>query len=339
MKINQIIFLILFILLGSCSGDKSSGRISKMDLEINILRLEKDMFSASSTDLTGTIEMLMSKYGEFFTLFSRVINIGEPGSPGYAEYLNAFLTDKINYEVYEETLKSYPDLTDLEEQLSDAFKHYKHYFPDGEIPSVYSFVSRFNTSLIIGEGLLGIGLDRYLGTECKYYEQLGLTKYTRDKMHRDKIVPDCMYAWASTEWIFEGGNKDKVPSQNVLNHMIYQGKLIYFVQRMMPDTDENLIMGFSEDQMKWCRMNEKNMWLYLIEHKLLYDTEYMTINKLVQDGPFTTFFPRESPGRAAVWLGLQIVADYMKKHPDLTLPELMEETDYQKILTLSQYDP
>ena len=98
-------------------------------------------------------------------------------------------------------------------------------------------------------------------------------------------------------------------------------------------------MGFSEDQMKWCRMNEKNMWVYLIEHKLLYDTNYMTINKLIQDGPFTTFFPRESPGRAATWLGLQIVTSYMNNFPDVILSELMKETDYQKILSLSQYDP
>ena len=76
--------------------------------------------------------------------------------------------------------------------------------------------------------MLGIGLDRYLGSDCEYYAQLGLPQYARNKMHKEKIVSDCMYAWATTEWIFEGAEGASEPSRNVLNHMVYEGKLIYF---------------------------------------------------------------------------------------------------------------
>jgi len=71
----------------------------------------------------------------------------------------------------------------------------------------------------------------------------------------------------------------------------------------------------------------------------LFKTDYMTINKLTKDAPFTSYFPRESPGRAANWIGWQIVRKYMERHKDITLSQLMKETRYQKILDGSAYDP
>lgn len=339
MKKVQFIFILALLLVFSCRRGSLHVNTSGIDLEITILRLEKDLFESDRENLPATLRMISEKYGEFLSLFNRVIRIGETGSPGYQEYLGLFLSDEINNEVYEKTVETFPDLDELEKELTGAFKHYRYYFPEKEIPAVYSFVSRFNTSLIIGENILGIGLDRYLGSDCEYYRQLGLPQYVRVNMRKGKIVPDCMYAWASTEWTFEGEETRDKPSQNVLNHMIYQGKLLYFVQAMIPDAEEELIMGFSEEQMKWCRMNEQTMWTYLIEQKLLYDTNYMTINKLTQEGPFTSYFPRESPGRASVWLGLQIVKQYMGRMSDVSIKELMDDVDYQKILRLSQYNP
>lgn len=339
MKKLQSFFITGVLLILSCQRGPLDVNTSGIDIEINILRFEKDLFESDHEDLPATIQSISAKHEEFLSLFSRVIRIGEAGSPGYQEYLSLFLSDEINNEVYAKTMETFPDLDDLENELTDAFKHYRYYFPEKEIPAVYSFVSRFNTSLIIGESILGIGLDRYLGRDCEYYQQLGLPQYARFNMHGDKIVPDCMYAWASTEWSFEGEDSREKPSQNVLNHMIYQGKLLYFVQAMIPDAEEGLIMGFSEEQMKWCRMNEQTMWVYLIEQKLLYDTDYMTINKLTKEGPFTSYFPRESPARASVWLGWQIVKKYMERVGDVSLNELMDDTDYQKILQLSQYNP
>ncbi|UCG27234.1 MAG: hypothetical protein JSV24_09685 [Bacteroidales bacterium] len=339
MKRIALLIICIVALIASCKRDLLKINVSKIDLEIEILRFDQDLFTTNPEDLPEAIPVLAEKYGRFLSLFNRVINIGEINSPGYIDMMNAFLTDKINNEVYEETIMEYPDLEDLDEKLTRAFKHYRFYFPEKEIPAIYTFVSRFNTSLIVDKNIIGIGLDRYLGADCEYYRQLGLTNYMREKMHRDKIVTDCMYVWANTEWVFEGDGSGEKPGQNVLNNMIYQGKLFYFVKAMMPREREELIMGFSPEQLKWCEMNERNMWSYLIENKLLFDTNYMTINKLIQDGPFTSYFPRESPARASVWIGLQIVEKYMSNMHEMSLQKLMDESDYQQILSLSGYDP
>ena len=108
---------------------------------------------------------------------------------------------------------------------------------------------------------------------------------------------------------------------------------------MFPNSSDSLKIGFTSDQMLWCIKNEKQMWNYLIEKKLLFSTDYMTINKHINPAPFTSGYPKESPGRASIWLGWKIVDAYMERNSDLTLKNLMLDDDYQKILSESRYEP
>jgi hypothetical protein len=108
---------------------------------------------------------------------------------------------------------------------------------------------------------------------------------------------------------------------------------------MLPEQPDSLIMGFTAEQMGFCLNNESRMWEYLVEEKVLFNTDRMTIQKFTGNGPFTGDFTRESPARAAVWLGWRMVEDYMRHNNRITLRDLMYENDYQKILTLSKYNP
>jgi hypothetical protein len=338
---RKIIFLLFIVgaILNGCKRNRLEVNVSGIHLKIEIKRFEQDLFNIDLVNISDEIRGLEEKYGIFFSLFNRVLDIGQSNLPDYPEYLKAFITDPINNQVYDKIMEVYPDVNEIKEKLTIAFKHYKYYFPGKPVPDVYTYVSGFNSCLIIDSTILGIGLDLYLGSDCVFYQRMDLANYTRLKMNKNKIVSDCMYAWASTEWEFEGNGPASGNRNNVLNNMIYQGKLLYFVKAMIPDEKNEIIMGFSPDELRWCKMNEQEIWVYLIEHKLLFSTDYMVINKLIKDGPFTSYFTRESPARAAVWTGLQIVEEYMNNNPEVTLNDLMVNTEYQKILSLSKYNP
>jgi hypothetical protein len=81
------------------------------------------------------------------------------------------------------------------------------------------------------------------------------------------------------------------------------------------------------------------MWAYLVEKKLLFNTDRFTIDKFILEGPFTKDFGRDSPARAAIWIGYRIVQSYMLRNPGTTFQKLMEEKNYLKILNLSAYNP
>ncbi len=334
-----LLFLIILGIFTGCKRNPLYVNVSGINVEVHIKRLEKDLFSSPADSVIGNIPGLQEKYGLFFKRFTQVINIGTPGTPVFNEYLKIFLKDDLNKEVYRKVMAVYPDLHDLEEKMTGAFKHYKYYFPDKPVPEIYSFTSGFNASLIIDNGILGFGLDRYLGKDVIYYDQLNIPKYIQQKMTKEKIPSDGMAAWAATEFSFQPQHGDTTVTDNVINRMIYKGKLLYFVKAMMPKENEDVIMGYTQKQLKWCRMNEGQMWAYLVEHKLLFKTDYLTINKLTRDAPFTSFFPRESPGRAANWIGWQIVKNYMSRHKEVSLKQLMTSFRYQEILDQSQYDP
>ena len=63
------------------------------------------------------------------------------------------------------------------------------------------------------------------------------------------------------------------------------------------------------------------------------------VSKFTGEGPFTTGFVKESPARTGVWIGWNIVKKYMDKNANISLDQLMHETDAQKILSLSKYKP
>ncbi len=65
----------------------------------------------------------------------------------------------------------------------------------------------------------------------------------------------------------------------------------------------------------------------------------MNIRKLVEDAPHTPFYTSESPGRAAVWQGWQIVSAYAGHNPKLSVHQVMSQRNYQELLRLSRYNP
>lgn len=60
--------------------------------------------------------------------------------------------------------------------------------------------------------------------------------------------------------------------------------------------------------------------------------------KYLNDAPYTSGMPTESPGRTPAWVGFRIVEAYMKKS-GATFEELMKEQDYHKILRVGAYRP
>lgn len=329
---KRLIFFIL-ILAGcfSCSRNPLKVDTSAISIDFSIEHFEADLLS-NPID-SATVEMLDKKYDEFFKIFTyRMIWIGgrdeESFIPALQKFTSDTLIEKLNRIVSEKI-----EMNDLEDDLKNAFEHYKYYFPDREIPKVVSCVSGFNQSIVTADQLIGISLDKFLGRDFSYYIQLGLPEYKRRRMNPENIVPETMMAWATTEF----PKNDN--SSNLLSNMIYQGKMMYFVDAMLPDLSDSLKIGFTKKQLEFCEKSEPGMWAFLAEHKLLFSSQRMDVKRYVDDAPYTNSFTNESPGRTGVWLGWQIVRAYMKKNPETKLSDLMDNQNYQEILNKSGYQP
>ena len=297
-----------------------------MHFDVDLLKLKHD-------EVTPEIPVLKEKYDDFFDIFTyRMIGIGGADQENFPEMLYSFISDTLIQQLKTDVAEKM-DTVQFRKELTNAFKHYRYYFPEKEIPVIYTCISGFNQSVVVAEHLVGVSLDKYLGAASPFYEQLGLPVYKRRNMHQGRLVPDVLYGWAISEW----PKADQ--ANNLLSQMIQEGKMMYFLDAMLPGLDDTLKIGYTQKQMEFCKKNEASMWTFLAEHKELFTTDRMNIKRYIDDGPYTASFSEQSPGRAGVWLGWQIVRSYMKEHPKVKLPELLRNPDYQGILNQSGYQP
>lgn len=330
MKRKALIIVFACFLLVNYSCKQKNARlkidVSKINVNIKIKRYEKDLFSINPNLFAQEITALEGKYPFFLEGISK--------DTMALLSLQKFVSDPISIQLYKDCQKEYPDLIDLERELSLSFKHYKYYFPEISIPVVYTYVSglEYQYPIKIGGNSLSISLDMYLGSKYKLYKDLGIPAFKSYKFRRESIVTDCM------KEIARGYLPSKIDN-SFLSMMIDAGKIIYFTDAMMPDAEDSLKIDYTSAQIEWCEKNEAKVWAYFIENKLLYNTDKIIINKFIGEAPFTAAFSNQSPPRIAVWVGWQIIRKYMDKFPQVSIKELMEEKDAQKILMKSKYKP
>jgi hypothetical protein len=329
-----IINVILLVTLAGCRHDPLDVDVSHMDLEIPIHRFDREIFTMDMDTVDAAIGLFYEEYGDFFDVYNvHVINIGPASQKYYGSYLSMFVNDPTNIAVYNDVQEVFGEMESTQAELTDAFRRYLVHFPDSAAPQVVTFVGGFNHKLVTVGQYIGIGLDQYLGRDYRFYDMLRNPEYMQYNQHPGKIPSDVALAWGAAKFPYN----DSV--DNVLNRMIYNGMLLYFTDALLPGMADSLKIGFHPGQMKWCRNNESQMWTYLVEHKLLFENDPLVMRKLTEAAPNTYYFTSESPGRAAVWLGWQIVREYMRRNTGTTVAGLMQMTDYQKILSGSKYRP
>lgn len=334
-----IVITILFGLNGCGDGNKYKVDVSGYEVELKVNRLEDDLFSVKTTEdyieLDAIDSGLMAAYKKgIMGPETRDGHIPvEKSAQGFMEFIN----NKDMRHLYETVDSTFPSLEDLEEDLSEAFSHYHYYFPEKTIPKLYSVVSPFRAQSITTNNALAVCLDMYLGPQFTPYQtpQLQFPGFLIRRFRPDYIVPNTVKAWVESEY----PRLDK--DHRLLGEMIHQGKILFAMDLLMPETADSLKIGYPDGKIEWCKENEFQIWTHLIEEDLLYNTDFRTYAGVVTEGPFSkgNNVPQDSPPKIAVWAGWQIVREYMDNKPEVTLAELLNEIDYDKILSESGYKP
>lgn len=336
MNIRRNIILIVAIsnFIVGCDRNPHNVDVSGIKVNATAKRFEKDLFKNSGSGSVPDITELKKQYGSFFDVFThRIISIPEGPDTAVSNQLSQFINDAEVLDIYRMTDSAYKKMDDIEEGMSGFLKHLNYYYPETPVPKVVTYISAFNYAVITTDSVIGIGLDMFLGGDVLYYPRLGIPKYMFEKFRREYIVPSAIKAWYQSEFDAEGVKNE------LLSQMIYQGKLLYFSKAMAPTLHDSLLTGYSATQLEWCKQNESNIWAYLIENKLLFNTNPSIYAKFVNEGPSIQGLPPEAPGKIGAWIGWNIVNEYASKNSDLSLPEIMKENDAQKILEKSGYKP
>lgn len=191
----------------------------------------------------------------FLNLYAnQIMEVGTPGSSLFLQFDCIFRNNKQIRQIYTDCQLTFRDVSSIEEKLTWAFYRLHFFFPDIPYPKVYMHISGFGESIISAPGILSAGIDKYLGTNYPIYQKQ-FHPYQIQRMYPEKILSDYLTGWIRSEFT-EGTLLDQ---QRLLDYMIYEGKILYFLKIILPDESMENISGFTKEQLKWCSQNEKNM--------------------------------------------------------------------------------
>lgn len=325
---------VLSIFFTACEQNRLNVDVSDIPVQVEVQRFDKDLFALDTATLLSKSAALQSKYPAFYPLyFNNILGFTDTALISRAELTKQIITNASFKDLRKDCDSVFPSLTDINRDLTDAFKHYKYYFPNKAVPKVLSFIDEFAFNVVNGDSLLGIGLHMFLGQHYKYYPSFQYPEYLTRRFTPEHVVPVTIKGFLQGE--FSQQDSDKT----LLSKMITEGKLLYALDALMPDCPDSLKIGYSSAQLDWCKTFESDIWATFINEKLLYNENPFDYNRYLEEAPFTMGLDNESAPRLGQWVGWQIVRKYMNEHPDVTLAQLMTEKDYKKILKESKYKP
>jgi gliding motility-associated lipoprotein GldB len=317
---RKVIFLFFLpiIIFCSCEGnDKLADEVAKINVDVKVYRFDREFAEAKPLD----IPVLKEKYPYLFPA-------NYPDSIWVAK-----LQDSLQLEVMDEVGKSFPNFESEKEDLEWLFKYVKYYFPNYRVPKVVTVTSEvdYNNRIILADSLLLVGLDNYLGSSHKFYQ--GISKYIANDLDKKYMTRDVASAFAKT---VVAPPRDRA----FLSQLVYYGKELYLMQKLMPQKTEAVIMGYAPEELQWAAANEEQIWRYFIERELLYSTNSKLGPRFLDPAPFSKFeleLDNESPGKIGRYMGWQIIKAFMDDNK-ITLQEMLMMPE-EELFKRSGYKP
>jgi hypothetical protein len=333
-------YLIFLFVLSSCKDTKIID-VSNIDVEMDIVRYDKVFFEALDTNhLNESLSQLRKKDTLFFDFYTQqVMRFGLISDTlGPVEHsIKEFLTNQYVAELNDTIDAKFPTLKPFKNELTEAFKHFKYYYPNLPLPQVYTINSELSyNAVMLDSSILALALDMYLGKNFPFYYSFDYPIYIINRFEKENMVPNAMEVlfneyFASNQW------ESSTPP--LIHAMINNGKKLYFLECMQPKKEKHFLIGYSPQELEWCENEEAEIWKFYNELDLFYSKDFMEHKRHVMDGPMTNGMPQESPGNVGSWVGWQIVNEYMKNMGDKTdLPSLLN-TPAEEILAKSKYKP
>jgi hypothetical protein len=246
--------------------------------------------------------------------------------------VNIFSNPAYKDTLYQQVRKTFGDFSSLQTNFEGAFKYYKHYYPDVVVPELEIVLAGLQKDLFVSDSLISIAADYFLGPDAAYVPN-GVPDYILMRYEKEYIVPMTMLL------LTQKRNQTDRSDQSLLADMIFYGKSYYMTKMTIPCTPDSLIIGYTAKEMEDINKNEHIIWANFLENDLLYETSHFMKNKFIGERPKTFEISQQCPGRIGIWVGWQIVKSYMAYNPEVSIQELMENTDAQQIFSEAKYKP
>jgi hypothetical protein len=318
-------FIISFlVLVMACDNDKECPEVPNVSLELSYESLVDEIHDVKDTFELKNFFKANPIIRDFFFLSADFPSESAMVNETFNLLQNPFVDT-----LYQQT-KQIINEEQLKQDLSDAFKRIKFYYPDFKAPKVQTVYSAFGNDVFFSDSLLVIGLDYYLGPKASY--RPNVYEYLQVRLTPEHLVPHIVQ-FTSLKF-----NQTQQGQRNVLEEIVYYGKALEFTKTILPCTADSLIIGYSSEALASSVRSEGFLWSYFIDNALLYDKTPANLSKYIDERPGIPEIDPICPGRIGQWLGWRIVSKY-RDEQDVEFTDLMKDIDPSKVLMQSKYKP
>jgi len=229
-KLYSIILCLLVIsFLDSCDWKfKITGEEDDPD-RIEIQRYDRLESRYLATGDFSALQQMNTTYPvETRTLVEDVLQLGAVTDSHINNKFLSFFQDSTLQNIISDAEAQYANMDDLNDMLTASFIKLKKLLPNIQYPVIYTQIGALDQSIIVGDKLIGISLDKYLGKDYPVYQRF-YSEQQRESMERKYIVPDCLTFYLLSLYPMKDHDQ-----QSQLNRDLHIAKVMWTVNQVLP---------------------------------------------------------------------------------------------------------
>lgn len=231
---------ILLFLLFLCSACEFKLRPNDSEQDASHISVERYDRLQSRYLLTGDFSALQQMNTEYpietRTLIEKMLQIGDVSDHNISEKFLRFYQDSTLQTLISDAESEYANMDDLNNGFRKVFKQLKEWIPDLPLPRLYAQIGALDQSIVVGEKVIGISLDKYMGSKYPLYQRYGYSPEQLSSMGRNYIVPDAVIFYLLS--LYPMTNYDQ---RSQMDKDLHMGKVMWTVNKAlgekMFDTD------------------------------------------------------------------------------------------------------
>lgn len=168
----RLIFILLSIIVFSaCRSDKQKDDFSFSG--IKIARYDRLQYEATVQNSFFSLQRMNTEFSqETRLLIEEVLDLGSVDMVDMNDRLCAYFSDSILVHLMEDVGEKFKDVSSFEQRLTQGFSNLKKEIHELPVPQIYTQISALNQSVVVGDSILGISLDKYMGSDYPLYKNI-----------------------------------------------------------------------------------------------------------------------------------------------------------------------
>ena len=153
-------------------------------------------------DYSALQKMRTTYIVETRALVESLLKIGALGESGMNERFLRFYEDPILAAAIADVDSTFFNMDKENEQLRTCLNRMQRLLPEVELPDVYTQIGDFEQSIVVCGRLVGISLEKYLGSDYPVYKRF-YDEQQRKQMTREYMIPECISIYLLSKYPFD----------------------------------------------------------------------------------------------------------------------------------------